>query len=72
MRTRDWLSFCGPIISLNGAITASDYVNILGNQVHPMVQMLRPNNDAVFQDDNSPTHTAVSVQSWLEEHQDTL
>ena len=59
MRTRDWLSFCGPIISLNGPITASDYVNILGNQVHPMVQMLRPNNDAVFQDDNSLCERAI-------------
>ena len=34
--------------------------------------MLFPNNDAVFQDDNSPIHTARSVQSWLEEHADAL
>jgi len=26
-------------------ITASDYVDILGNQVHPVIQMLLPNND---------------------------
>ena len=30
----------GPIITLNGQITTGDYVDILGNQVHPMVQML--------------------------------
>jgi hypothetical protein len=36
-----------------------------------MVQML-PKNDAIFQDDNSPIHTARSVQSWLEEHEDAL
>jgi hypothetical protein len=42
----------GPIITLNGQITAGDYMLILGN-------------DVVFQDDNSPIHTAISVQSWL-------
>jgi hypothetical protein len=28
-----------------------------------------PNNDAIFQDDSSPIHTARSVQSWLKKHQ---
>jgi len=46
----------GPIITLNGHITASGYVDILGNQVHPMVLMLFPINDAIFQDDISPIH----------------
>jgi hypothetical protein len=40
----------------------------LGNQVHPMVQTLFPNNDAVFQDDIAPIHTAGTVQSSFEEH----
>jgi len=31
-------------------------MDILGNQMHPMVQILYPNNDAVFQDDSSPIH----------------
>jgi hypothetical protein len=30
--------------------------------------MLFPNNDAVFQDDNVPIHTAGTVQSWFEKH----
>jgi hypothetical protein len=34
-----------------------------------MIQTLFPNNDAVFQDDNAPIHTAGTVQSWFEEHQ---
>ena len=50
----------GHIITLNGQITANDYVYILGNQVHPTVKLLFPNNDAIFQDDNSPIHTARS------------
>jgi len=47
-------------------------VDILGNQLHPVVQMLFPNNDAIFQDDSSPIHTARSVQPWFEEHEDAL
>jgi hypothetical protein len=59
------------IITLNDQITASDYVDILGSQVHPMVQMF-PDNDAVSQDNNSSIHTARSVQSWFEENEDEL
>jgi hypothetical protein len=45
------------IILLIGRITASNYVDIIGDQVHPLVQMLFPKNVAVFQDDISPIHT---------------
>jgi hypothetical protein len=44
----------------------------LGNQVDPMIQTLFPNNDAVFQGNNAPIHTAGTVQSWFEELEDEL
>jgi len=53
-------NFAGPVLILNGRITATDYVDILDSQVHPVVQVLFPNNDAVFQD-NTLIHTARSV-----------
>jgi hypothetical protein len=56
-----------PIITLHGQITAREYVDRLDNQVHLVIQTF-PNN-AVFQGDNAPTHTAGSVQSWFEEHE---
>ena len=46
-------------------------MGILGSQVHLVVQVLFPNNDAVFQD-NLPIHKARSVQSWFEQHEDAF
>jgi hypothetical protein len=62
----------GPISALNCRITTSDWVEILGNQVPPEFQMLFPNNDVIFKNDNSPIHTARSFQSCFEEHEDAL
>jgi hypothetical protein len=52
-----------PIITLHGQITAREYMGRLGNQVHPMIQTLFPNNNAVFQEDSAPIHTAGTIQS---------
>jgi hypothetical protein len=51
--------FADPIITLSGWITTNYYVDILGNEGHPVVQMFL-NNDTVFQD-NSPVHTIWSL-----------
>ena len=56
-----WYS-AGPIDTLSGQITASDYVNILGTQLHPMVQTLFLNNNAIFQEDIRP-YTQLQVFS---------
>jgi hypothetical protein len=40
----------GPMITLTGLITAREYVDRLGNQMHPMIQTLFPNSGTVFQD----------------------
>jgi len=37
-----------------------------------MVQKFPNDDDTIFQDDSSPIHTARSVQSWFEEHEDAL
>ena len=58
----------GPIISLQGKINSRHYLQILSDQVHPMVQVLFPNGNAIFQDDNAPIHTARIVKEWHEEH----
>jgi len=62
----------GPKTTLNGRIGSSDYVDILGNQMHPAFQVLFPNHDAIFQDDNWPINIARSVQSLFQEHENAL
>jgi hypothetical protein len=37
----------GPIITLHGQNTEREYVDRLGNQVHPIIQTLFPNSDTV-------------------------
>jgi hypothetical protein len=51
------------IITLHGRITARRHVDRLRNRVHPIIQTLFPNKDAVFQDDNAHIQTAGTVQS---------
>jgi len=65
-----WYS-AAPVLTLNCRITANDFMDILVIQMHPTVQLF-PNSDAIFQDDDSPIHTARSVQSWFEERKDAL
>jgi hypothetical protein len=49
----------GPALALNGRITASDYMDILGDQVRATVRMLL-DIDVIFQDDSLPiTQTEV-------------
>jgi hypothetical protein len=59
--TISWYSV-GPIITFHVRITAKEYVDRLGNQVHPMIQTLFPNNDALLQYDKPPfTQPGLSV-----------
>jgi hypothetical protein len=62
----------GFIVTLRGRITTKEYVDRLGNQVHPMIQTSFPNNDVVLQDDNAPIQTAQTVQSWFQEYEGEL
>jgi len=57
-----WYS-ASPIINLRGRIAASDYVDILGNQRHPLIPTFFPSMMHFFRDVISPIHAATSVQS---------
>jgi len=57
---------------VNGQITTRNYMDILDNPVYPMVQMLFPNDYAVFQDENLPIHASRSIHSSFEKHEDAV
>jgi hypothetical protein len=61
----------GSIITTHSYSTAREYMDKSGNRVHPMIQTLFP-NDAAFQDDNAPIHTAATLQPWFENHEGEL
>ena len=50
-------NFLGPIVSLHGRISSKDYLNILGDHVPPIVQVLFHDGD-IFRADNAPIHIA--------------
>jgi hypothetical protein len=50
----------GAIITFHGLITAREYVNRF-SQMHPIIQTLFQNNDAGFQGNSVPIHTAGTV-----------
>ncbi|GBN61374.1 hypothetical protein AVEN_31158-1 [Araneus ventricosus] len=76
MTTPNWershAEYCDETGIYRGHITAKDYVSILADQVHPIVQTLFPNGDGVFQDDKTPVHTAHIVHDWFFGHEDEL
>ena len=57
---------------MHSRINSNDYLNILGDHVHPMVQALFPDGDGIFQDETVPIHTAHVVKNWYEEHESEL
>ena len=63
--TRDGL---GPLVRLNGKITAKDYINVMKNHLVPYINSLENKENIIFQEDNAPIHTAKIVKSWKEEN----
>jgi hypothetical protein len=53
-------------------VQGSTWTGWVIRRIHPMIQTLFPNNDAVSQDDNIPSHTAGTVQSCFEKHEGEL
>jgi len=63
--TKDGL---GPLVRLNGKVTAKDYINVLKDHLVPYINSLENKENIIFQEDNAPIHTARIVKSWKEEN----
>jgi hypothetical protein len=54
----------GTLTVVNGNINAEKYREILDNELWPVVARHFPQNDFIFQDDNTPMHCARSVLNY--------
>ena len=50
----------GPLVKLEGRITANIYIDMLENHLLPFINSLENKNDYTFQKDNAPIHTIYS------------
>ena len=69
--TISWNFPCS-IAALHGRINSKDYLNILGDHIHPMVQALFSYGDGIFKDNNAPICIAHVVKNWNEDHESEL
>ena len=64
-----WAAICwqstGPMISLHGQINSRYYLEVLSNKVHLMVQVMFPERNAIFQDDNAQYTQQKSLKNGM-------
>lgn len=58
----------GPLVKLEGRITANIYIEMLENNLLPFINSLENKNDCIFQEDNAPIHTARIAKKWKEDN----
>lgn len=51
---------------IGGRFNGQAYLDILENIMHPSVEQIYPNNSFIFQQDNSPIHTARMIRQWFD------
>jgi transposase len=56
----------GPLVRLEGRITAKIYIEMLDEYLLPFINNLENKNDHIFQEDNAPIHTARIAKKWKE------
>jgi len=66
-----WGCFCrgmiGPLVLVEGRITAEKYREILSDHLIPFLNSIGF-SEYLFQDDNAPAHTARSTRTWKEDN----
>ncbi|GBB86285.1 hypothetical protein RclHR1_12700003 [Rhizophagus clarus] len=58
----------GPLVKLEGSVTAISYIDVLENNLLPFLDDLDDQENYFFQEDNAPIHTARIVKSWKEDN----
>jgi transposase len=58
----------GPLVRLDGKVTAAVYVDMLENHLLPYLDTLDNKENYVFQEDNAPIHRANKTDKWRREN----
>jgi transposase len=58
----------GPLVKLEGRVTALVYIDVLENYLLPFIDSLDEQENFIFQEDNAPIHTARVVKNWKQEN----
>jgi transposase len=58
----------GTLVPVEGNINGQKYINIIDNNLWPVIARHFPENNYVFQDDNAPVHRARVVKAYMEEN----
>ena len=71
-----WGAFCwhglGPLVPLEGRVTANQYKVVLSDHLYPMMKHFYPDGSGLFQDDNAPIHRARGVTEWFDEYENDV
>jgi transposase len=58
----------GPLVRLEGRVTANIYIEMLENYLLPFINDLENKDDYTFQEDNAPIHTANIAKKWKDDN----
>ena len=56
----------GTLTDVEGIINAQKYINIIDNNLWPVIARHFPNENYIFMDDNAPVHRARVVREYME------
>ena len=59
----------GTLTVINGNINAAKYIEIVDNFVWPVIARHFPNDNYIYQDDNTPVHRARILKGYFEQNQ---
>jgi hypothetical protein len=67
---RGCLSFNGieTLTDVKGNINSQIYIDVLGNNLWPVIARYFADNEYVFQDDNAPVHRARITENYKQEN----
>ncbi len=58
----------GSLVPIGHHLSATAYLSIIADHVHPFMTTVYPSSDGYFQPDNAPCHKAQIISDWFLEH----